>query len=65
MFQWYFFLRYWRDLLLEKFDEEMFNALVEKMELLTPAHFIFELKSGFGWRIDIVIKKGNLEVRVE
>ncbi len=35
-----------RDALLEEFDEEIFNALVEKIEILTPAHFIFELKSG-------------------
>lgn len=35
-----------RDLLLEEFDEEIFNALVEKIEILTPAHFVFELKSG-------------------
>ncbi|TGE35693.1 recombinase [Desulfosporosinus fructosivorans] len=24
----------------------MYNALVEKIEVLTPAHFVFELKSG-------------------
>jgi len=35
-----------RDSLLEEFDEEIFNALVEKMEILTPKHFVFELKSG-------------------
>ena len=35
-----------RDSLLEEFDEEIFNALVEKIEILTPAHFVFELKSG-------------------
>ena len=34
-----------RDSLLEEFNEEIFNALVEKIELLTPAHFVFELKS--------------------
>jgi hypothetical protein len=28
------------------FDEEIFNALVEKIEVLTPTHFVFELKSG-------------------
>ncbi|HZK84048.1 MAG TPA: hypothetical protein VFC58_05100 [Desulfosporosinus sp.] len=32
--------------LLEEFDEEIFNALVEKIEILTPSHFVFELKSG-------------------
>ena len=32
-----------RDSLLEEFDEEIFNALVEKIEVLTPAHFVFEL----------------------
>ncbi|SPF53113.1 conserved hypothetical protein [Candidatus Desulfosporosinus infrequens] len=31
--------------MLEEFDEEIFNALVEKIEVLTPAHFVFELKS--------------------
>ena len=35
-----------RDSLLEEFDEVIFNALVEKIEILTPAHFVFELKSG-------------------
>ncbi|MDR3586280.1 MAG: hypothetical protein P4L59_13315 [Desulfosporosinus sp.] len=35
-----------RDTLLEEFDEEIFNALVEKIEILTPAHYVFELKSG-------------------
>ena len=35
-----------RDSLLEEFDEEIFNALVEKIEVLTPAHFVFELRSG-------------------
>ena len=35
-----------RDSLLEVFDEQIFNALVEKIELLTPTHFVFELKSG-------------------
>ena len=39
-----------RDSLLEEFDEEIFNALVEKIEILTPAHFVFELKSGL--RVD-------------
>jgi|SRR5680860_213863 len=39
-----------RDSLLEEFDEEIFNALVEKIEILTPAHFVFELKSGI--RVD-------------
>jgi site-specific DNA recombinase len=32
--------------LLEEFDEQIFNALVEKIEILTPAYFVFELKSG-------------------
>jgi len=35
-----------RDSLLEEFDEVIFNALVEKIEVLTPAHFVLELKSG-------------------
>ncbi|TGE33167.1 hypothetical protein [Desulfosporosinus sp. Sb-LF] len=29
-------------------DPYYFDALVEKIEILTPAHFIFELKSGRG-----------------
>ncbi|MCI1693310.1 recombinase family protein [Aneurinibacillus aneurinilyticus] len=32
--------------LLEKFDDDIFNALVEKIEVLSPAHFVFILKSG-------------------
>ena len=35
-----------RDSLLEEFDEEIFNALVEKINILTPTHFVFELKRG-------------------
>ncbi|MCO5386079.1 MAG: recombinase [Desulfosporosinus sp.] len=35
-----------RDSLLEEFNEEIFNALVENIEILTPTHFVFELKSG-------------------
>ena len=35
-----------RDSLLEEFDEQIFNALVEKIEILTPTHFVFVLKSG-------------------
>lgn len=31
---------------LEEFDEGIFNALVEKIEVISPAHFVFELKSG-------------------
>lgn len=34
-----------RDSLIEEFDEETFNALVEKIEFLTLTHFVFELKS--------------------
>jgi len=30
---------------LDRADEEIFNALVEKIEVLTPTHFVFELKS--------------------
>ncbi|MDR3542352.1 MAG: hypothetical protein P4L69_15530 [Desulfosporosinus sp.] len=29
-----------------EFDEQIINALVEKIEILTPAHFVFELKNG-------------------
>jgi len=28
---------------LDRADEDIFNALVEKMEILTPTHFVFEL----------------------
>jgi len=30
-----------RDSLLEEFDEQIFNALVEKIEILAPTHFCF------------------------
>ena len=43
-----------RDSLLEEFDEEIFNALVEKIEILTPAHFVFELKSGL--RVEEIVE---------
>ena len=43
-----------RDSLLEEFDEEIFNALVEKIEILTPTHFVFELKSGM--RVDEILE---------
>lgn len=32
--------------LLEEFDENIFNALVEKIEIISPTHFVFVLKSG-------------------
>ena len=35
-----------RDSPLEEFDEEIFNTLVEKIEILIPTYFVFELKSG-------------------
>jgi site-specific DNA recombinase len=41
-------------LLLEEFNEQIFNALVEKIEILTPTHFAFELKSGM--RVDEVVE---------
>jgi len=31
---------------LEEFDDGIFNALVEKIEIVSPMHFVFELKSG-------------------
>jgi site-specific DNA recombinase len=34
-----------REGLLEQFDEDIFNALVEKITILSPTHFVFELKS--------------------
>jgi len=36
--------------LFEEFNEEIFNALGEKTEVISPAHFVFELKSGM--RVD-------------
>ncbi|XOK60305.1 hypothetical protein ACJ7K1_27825 [Paenibacillus elgii] len=35
-----------RQELLEQFDASLFHALVEKITILSPAHFIFTLKSG-------------------
>jgi len=35
-----------RQHLLKKFDDDIFNALVEKITILSPAHFVFTLKSG-------------------
>ena len=29
---------------IEEFEEQIFNVLVEKIEILTPTHFVFELK---------------------
>jgi len=40
-----------REGLLEEFDMDIFNALVEKIEVLSPTHFVFVLQSG------LVIKK--------
>ncbi|WP_204400548.1 recombinase [Alkaliphilus hydrothermalis] len=34
------------DGLLEEFDDDIFNALVENIEVLSQRHFIFVLKSG-------------------
>ena len=39
-----------RQEVLEEFDEGIFNALVEEIEVISPTHFVFELKSGF--RVD-------------
>ena len=36
--------------LLEEFDEGIFNELVEKIEILTPAHFVFELTVDVIWQ---------------
>lgn len=35
-----------RDSLLDEFDDEIFNSLVDKIEILTSTHFVFELRSG-------------------
>ncbi len=39
--------------LLEEFDDKIFNALVEKIEVLSPTHFVFVLKSGM--RVEEII----------
>lgn len=31
--------------MIEEFDDKIFNALVEKVEIFSTAHFVFELKS--------------------
>ena len=38
-------LNSWQGLLVE-FSDEIFNALVEKIEIISPSHFVFVLKSG-------------------
>ncbi|UMY53509.1 recombinase family protein [Paenibacillus peoriae] len=43
----------WQDIL-EQFDDNLFNALVEKITILSPAHFVFTLKSGMS--IDEIIE---------
>jgi site-specific DNA recombinase len=35
--------------LLKKFDDDIFNALVEKITILSPTHYLFTLK--VGWRL--------------
>ncbi|WP_242652574.1 hypothetical protein [Desulfofarcimen acetoxidans] len=35
----------WQGLLVE-FSDKIFNALVEKIEVISPTHFVFVLKSG-------------------
>ncbi|MDB5056123.1 MAG: recombinase family protein [Bacilli bacterium] len=35
-----------REGLLEQFDDDIFNALVEKITILSPTHYLFALKSG-------------------
>lgn len=42
-----------REELLEKFDMNIFNALVERIEVLEPMHFVFVLKSGVEIHHDI------------
>ncbi|WP_243450266.1 recombinase [Desulfosporosinus sp. Sb-LF] len=39
---------------MEEFNEELFNALVEKIEILTSMHFVFELKSGM--RVEEIVE---------
>ena len=39
--------------LLEQFDDDIYNALVEKIEILSPTHFVFVLKSGMRVEEDI------------
>lgn len=42
-----------RQELLEEFDKEIFNALVQRIEVISPTHFIFILKSGM--RVEEII----------
>ena len=54
--------------MLEEFDEEIFNALVEKIKILTPRHFAFELKSGMRENREIytqTVDRGNNEWNYE
>ena len=46
-----------RDSLLEEFDDEIFDALIEKIEILTPAHVFLKLSSG--WRVEELYKSRN------
>ena len=50
--------------MLEEFDEQIFNALVEKIEILTPAHFVFELKSGLRVEERYLLKKKRIFVKL-
>ncbi|WP_348621595.1 recombinase family protein [Paenibacillus polymyxa] len=43
-----------REDILKQFDDNLFNALVEKITILSPAHFVFTLKSGMS--IDEIIE---------
>ncbi len=38
--------------LLEQFDGDIFNALVEKIEVIEPTHFVFVLKSGMNMEVN-------------
>ncbi len=42
------------DELLEEFDDDIFNALVENIEVFSPRHFIFVLRSGM--RVEEILK---------
>jgi site-specific DNA recombinase len=46
-----------REDVLEQFDDNLFNALVEKITILSPAHFVFTLKSGMS--IDEILDYQN------
>ncbi|MBW9155506.1 hypothetical protein [Clostridium tagluense] len=46
--------------LLTEFDGNIFNALVEKIEILQPTHFVFVLRNGM--RVEEIVEKYHYKV---